>query len=87
MSPEQCRAARERLHWSRDELSRAANVPLWFLVAFEDGKETPAFLSGYQVDLRTILEKVGIGFPFDIVNGQLAPEGITYSPRDKGETN
>jgi hypothetical protein len=87
LSPEQCLAARERLHWSRDKLSRAADVPLWFLVAFEDGKETPAFLAGYEVDLRNILESVGIGFPFEIVNGLSAPAGITYSPRDKSETN
>jgi hypothetical protein len=28
MSPDECRAAREHLNWTRDELSRAADVPL-----------------------------------------------------------
>ena len=87
MSPDQCRAARERLNWSRHELSKAADVPLWFIVAFEDGKETPGFLAGYEVDMRNVLEGVGIGFPFEIVNGQFAPTGVTYSSRDKSETN
>jgi len=87
MSPDQCRAARERLNWTRYELSQAADVPLWLLVAFEDGKETPAFLAGYEVDLRNALESVGIGFPLEILDGQVAPAGITYSPPDKSETN
>ncbi len=87
MSPDQCRAARDRLNWSRSQLSQAADVPLWFIAAFEDGKETPSFLAGYEVDMRNALESVGIGFPFEIVDGQVAPAGITYSPRDKNETN
>jgi hypothetical protein len=35
MTPDQCRAARERLNWTRDELRKAADVPLWFVAAFE----------------------------------------------------
>jgi hypothetical protein len=62
-------------------------VPLWFIAAFEDGKETPGFLAGYELDMRDALESVGIGFPFEIIDGQSAPAGITYSPRDKRETN
>ena len=71
MSPDQCRAARERLNWTRQELAWTAEVPLWFLAAFEDGKETPAFLAGYEVDLRASLEATtGIGFSFQIAGGQ-----------------
>jgi hypothetical protein len=56
MTGEQCRTARERLDWTRLELAAAADVPLWFIAAFEDGKATPDFLAGYEVDLRTALE-------------------------------
>ena len=59
MSPDQCRAVRERVNWTRQGLSRAANVPLWFIAAFEDGKATPDFLAGYEVDLRAALEAAG----------------------------
>jgi hypothetical protein len=31
-------------------LATATNVPLWFIAAFEDGKATPDFLAGYEVD-------------------------------------
>ena len=48
--------ARERLDWTRLELAAAADVPLWFIAAFEDGKATPDFLAGYEVDLRTARE-------------------------------
>jgi len=56
MTWEQCRKARERLDWTRLELAAAADVPLWFIAAFEDRKATPDFLAGYEVDLRTALE-------------------------------
>jgi hypothetical protein len=56
MTGEQCRAARERLNWARHELATAADVPIWFIAAFEDGKATPDFLAGYEVDLSTALE-------------------------------
>ena len=38
------------------DLATAANVPLWFIAAFEDGKATPDFLAGYEVDLRAARE-------------------------------
>jgi ribosome-binding protein aMBF1 (putative translation factor) len=52
MTGEQCREAREPLKWSRHELATAADVPLWFIAAFEDGKATPDFLVAYEVELR-----------------------------------
>ena len=60
MTGEQCREARERLNWTRLELATATNVPLWFIAAFEDGKATPDFLAGYEVDLRAALEAAGV---------------------------
>jgi hypothetical protein len=87
MSPEQCREARQRLNWTRQELALAAEVPVWFIAAFEDGKDTAAFLAHYEVDMRRALEDVGIGFPFVIDHDRVAPAGITYSARDKSETN
>jgi DNA-binding XRE family transcriptional regulator len=57
---EQCRAARERLDWTRFELATATDVPRWFIAAFEDGKAMPDFLAGYEVDLRATLESAGM---------------------------
>ena len=87
MSPEQCRKARERLNWTRAELSDAARVPLWFIAAFEDGKDTAEFLAGFEVDMQRVFEEVGIGFTLEIAAGRIRGAGITYSPRDKGETH
>ena len=70
ISPDECRAAREHLNWSRDELSRAADVPLWFLVAFEDDKGTEGFLAHWEVALRTALGRAG-SYDFQ---GALEPE-------------
>ena len=55
MTPDQCRAARERLNWTRDELGKAADVPLWFVAAFEDGKETPGFLVCWEMAIEAAL--------------------------------
>ena len=60
MTGEECREARERLNWTRHELATATDVPLWFIAAFEDGKATPDFLAGYEVDLRAVLESAGL---------------------------
>ena len=43
MTGDQCREARERVDGTRLELATAADVPLWFIAAFEDGKATPDF--------------------------------------------
>jgi hypothetical protein len=86
MSPEQCREARARLNWTRHELAVAAEVPLWFIAAFEEGTETAAFLAHYELAIRQALEDVGIGFPYVLENGEAKPARVTYSPRDKNET-
>ena len=62
MTGEQCREARERLNWTRHDLATATGVPLWFIAAFEDGKATPDFLAGYEVNLRATLESAGVIF-------------------------
>jgi ribosome-binding protein aMBF1 (putative translation factor) len=62
MTGDQCRNARERLDWTRFELATAAEVPLWFIAAFEDGKATPDFLVAYEVDLSEALESAGVEF-------------------------
>ena len=86
MSPEQCREARERLNWTRQDLAKAADVPLWFICAFEDD-DAPEFLMYYEVAMREAFEDVGIGFPFEIVGGHVRGAGVTFSPRDKDETH
>ena len=62
MTGEQCRKARERLDCTRSELATAADVPAWFIAAFEDGRATPDFLADYQVDLRVALQEAGVEF-------------------------
>ena len=39
-----------------------ADVPLWFLVAFEDDKGTGGFLAHWEVALRTALGRAGSNF-------------------------
>ncbi len=87
MSPDQCRAARERLNWTRYELSKASDVPLWFVTGFENGHDSLAFLARHERAMRHALKAVGIGFPFEIENGRIKPAGVTYTPREKGELN
>ena len=70
-SPDECRGAREQLNWTRDQLSRAADVPLWFLVALEDDKGTEGFLAHWKVALRTALGRAGSDF-----QGALEPESV-----------
>src|SRR5277367_4206593 len=52
MSPEQCQAAREVLKWTRRELADAADVPLWFVAAFENGDDGLAFLAHWEIQIR-----------------------------------
>lgn len=68
-------------------LTVSSDVPAWFIAAFEDGKDTAAFLAHYEVAMHHALEDVGIGFAFVIGNGRITPAGITYSPRDTRETD
>jgi len=84
MTADQCRKARELLKWTRQELAGAANVSRWVIEAFEDGADLSPF---YADAIRTALEDVGIGFPFELSNGRAASAGVTYSPRDRSETH
>jgi DNA-binding XRE family transcriptional regulator len=84
MCPEQCRQARDILKWTRGELAAAAGVDHSVVDAFEDGR---SILPAYEVAIRTSLEALGIGFPFELVNGRHSPAGVTYSPREREETN
>ena len=49
-----------------------ANVPLWFVITFED-EDSPIFLAGHEADLREALAAARIKFDGDDVT--LAPEG------------
>ena len=62
MTGEECREAQERLNWTRHELATATGVPLWFIAAFEDGRSTPNFLAGYEINLGAALESAGVIF-------------------------
>jgi len=45
---------------TRMQLATATDVLLWFVAAFEDGKPTPDFLVGYEMDLQAALESAGV---------------------------
>ncbi len=85
MSPEQCRAGREHLNWTQQELADAAKVPTAVVADYErEGLAAdPALLDR----VRAALEDVGIGFPLELSGGKARPAGITYSPRDRSETH
>jgi hypothetical protein len=77
VSPDQCRAARELLRWTRRELADAATVPLWVIAAFEDGRD---ILPHYEIEICEALEAVGIEFLAEVESDQFKPAGMTYSP-------
>jgi hypothetical protein len=82
VSPDQCRQARDILKWTPRELAEAAAVTPWVVAAFEEGREvSPA----HEEAIRSALEAVGIGFPFETANGRARPSGVTYSPPNRKE--
>lgn len=60
ISPEQSRAARALLNWSRGELAERSNVSVATLADFEAGKRTP--YDRTLADVRQALEKAGVIF-------------------------
>ena len=70
--PEQSRAARGLLNWSRARLAEAAGVPQATLAEFESGKRMP--LAPTLDDIRRAFEKAGVEF----TNGD-AP-GVRFRP-------
>ncbi len=60
LSPEQCRAARALLGWSRQQLADSANVSNRTLVDFERGARTP--YERTLTDVQSALEVAGIEF-------------------------
>jgi ribosome-binding protein aMBF1 (putative translation factor) len=63
MSPEQCRAARVWLGWSRDELARQANVSLRTVAAFERAEISPQ--ANNLAAMRRAIETAGIRLVFN----------------------
>jgi transcriptional regulator with XRE-family HTH domain len=58
--PDQCRAARALLGWSRDELAKQCRVSNATLADFEAGKRTP--YGRTLADIQKALEEAGIQF-------------------------
>lgn len=60
MNPDQCRAARAFLQWTRDDLAAKARVSVVTVSNFENGKSSPqrATLDA----MRRTFEEAGIGF-------------------------
>jgi hypothetical protein len=82
MSPDQCQQARDLLGWSRCDLAKAADVPLWFVAIFEDGKEIRYFYMDYKDSMQKALEARGFEFPFGLVDGEITPLELVYMPKD-----
>ena len=60
LRPDQCRAARAFLGWSRDELARRSKVSNATLADFEAGKRDP--YSRTLADIRSAFEEAGVEF-------------------------
>ena len=60
ITPEQCRAARALLGWSRAELAKRAKVAKATLADFEAGKRTP--YARTLADVLAALESAGVEF-------------------------
>ena len=58
--PDQCRAARAFLGWSRDELAKRSKVSNATLADFEAGKRSP--YDRTLGDIRRALEQAGVQF-------------------------
>jgi transcriptional regulator with XRE-family HTH domain len=84
MSPDQCRQARDILKWAREELAQAAGVSPGVVAALEEEREVPP---AYRDAIRSALESVGIGFPFEIENDRARAAAVTYSPLERHETH
>ena len=82
VSPDQCRQARDILKWTPRELAGGRRRHALGYAAFEQGREVSPT---HEKAIRSALEAVGVGFPFEIGNGRARPAGVTYSPRDRKE--
>jgi transcriptional regulator with XRE-family HTH domain len=56
MTPEECRAARELLNWSQEDLAKASRISVEIVAMFEEGKL--AGLMDCQAAMREALEPV-----------------------------
>lgn len=60
MNPDQCRAARALLQWTRDDLAAKARVSVVTVSNFENGKSSPQRAT---LDvMRRTFEEAGVGF-------------------------
>ena len=77
ITPEQCKAARAMLGWSRDKLADAAKVAIRTLVDFERGARQP--YERTLKDIKRSLEDSGILF----ISGNGGGVGVRFRDRDK----
>lgn len=76
ITPEQCRAARNWLDWTQDDLANRANVSLSTVRDFEKERRTP--IQNNLDAIQKALESAGVSLTFD---GETL--GISASPRIK----
>ena len=75
MSPEQCREAREKLNWSRQQLADTAGVPVIIINDYED--EGVVTIADCLEFVREAFEAAGVDFPLELPG--------SFSPRMTGE--
>ena len=63
MSPEQCRAARNWLNWSQQDLAKRAGVGVSTIKDFENDKRTP--IANNLRAIQNALESEGFRFQID----------------------
>ena len=73
ISPEQCRAARALLAWSREVLAERSKVGMATLADFEGGKRSP--YERTLRDIRATLEAAGVEF----ISSNGAGAGVRFS--------
>jgi hypothetical protein len=66
ISPEQCRAMRERLNWTVSKLAKASRVPLWYVEAFENDEEIPLILATHCISMALNMRLVARCFQNDL---------------------
>ena len=44
-----------------------------------------AVLAGYELAMRDAFEAAGVGFPFEVQDGQSRPAGVIHSSPESGE--
>lgn len=70
MTPAQCREARGLLGWTRQDLAASADVPVAFIVSFEESATALGADPVLETRAHSALSRAGAQFTREFVNGQ-----------------